>query len=505
MPERLIGIDAGGTMTKAALFDTQGVELACERRPNQMIFSGPGRTERDADGMWMAACDAIQALLESSGTKPGEIAGISCTGYGSGLYVVDRAGNPLRPGIVSTDSRAGALIGRWEQAGLARRNAPRVHQRLWAGQSITLMAWLAEHEPELVARAHSVTFCKDFLRGRLCGDHSTDPSDAGIAGLIDVTRRDYAEEAFEELGLGAWIGKVPPIAPGEAVAGKVTEEAARLTGLLAGTPVVRGYVDVTASSIASGVVSPEQMSIVAGTFSIDQTLHTSPRTSRLPVLQAPYPVEGYYLASEASPTSASNLEWFCKTLLPGAAQRAAAEGRSLYDLVNAAVAEALDRPNDILFFSYLFGWPADVPAGLIGLKAGHDFGDVMRGIYEGIVFAHRLDIDALLEGPDAARPTSIRLAGGASRSDVWAQIFADALGLPVEITDGSELGAQGVALCSAVALGLQPDIQSAVKSMVRVARRFEPRPERTAALDAKYRRYRQVAAALRAGWDGEEA
>ncbi len=500
MAERLIGIDAGGTMTKAAIFDSDGRELACERRPNQMLFPSSGHTERDPDHMWRAACEAISVALETSGTQPGDVAAISISGYGAGLYVVDGEGEPVRPGIVSTDTRASSLVADWHRDGRAQRNGILVQQRLWPGQPSALLAWLCQNEPEVLSRAHSITFCKDFLRRRLCGDHSTDESDAGIAGLIDVTRAAYAEDLFRDLEIAVWLDKLPPIAPATEVAGGLLESAARLTGLKAGTPVVRGLVDVTASALASGILEESQLVAVAGTFSINQTLHGTPRLSTLPFLQSAYPVDGFYLATEGGATSASNLEWFCKRVLGAEAGRAAAAGQSIYEVCNALVEDSLDRPNDVLFFPFLFGGPGGAPAGLLGVTVGHDLADVVRAIYEGIAFAHKADIDALTSGPDAASPVVARLAGGASRSPVWAQIFADVLELPVETTESSELGALGVAMTAAVAVGLQSDLKSAVAAMVRRQERFEPRAERSAAYALKYRRYSETAEALGALW-----
>ncbi len=500
MAERLIGVDAGGTMTKAAVFDAEGRELACERRPNQMLFPAPGHTERDPDHMWRAACEAIAVALDSSATSPGDVAALSVSGYGAGLYVVDGAGDPVRPGIVSTDTRASALIAEWDSNGRSRRNGELVQQRLWSGQPPALLAWLCANEPEVVSRAHSITFCKDFLRRRLCGDHSTDESDAGIAGLIDVTRAAYAEDLFRDLGIDAWLDKLPPIAPATEVVGGLLPDAARLTGLKAGTPVVRGLVDVSASALASGIVDESQLVAVAGTFSINQTLHRAPRMSRLPFLQSAYPLDGFYLATEGGATSASNLEWFCKQILGAEAEKAAARGQSIYEVCNALVASGLDRPNDILFFPFLFGGPGGAPAGLLGLTVGHDLSDVLRAVYEGIAFAHKADIDALTTGPDAASPQVVRLAGGASRSPVWAQIFADVLALPVETTESSELGALGVAMTAAVAVGLVPDLEAAVARMVRRRSRFEPRPERVEAYARKYRRYAETVEVLGGQW-----
>ncbi|MGB8811990.1 MAG: FGGY-family carbohydrate kinase [Paracoccaceae bacterium] len=500
MKDCLIGIDAGGTMTKAALFSLDGRELACARRKNVMLFPAPGCTERDANRMWAAACEAVQEVLMVSGKSAADVAAVSVAGYGSGLYLLDRNGDPIRPGIVSTDSRAAALVAEWQAAGLTDSVEPMIQQRVWPGQSLVLLGWLLRHEPDVLSRTHTISFCKDYLRGKLCGDQSTDPTDAGIAGLIDVNTATYATEAFHLLGLQDWLPKLPPIRPSAEVVGGVSAQAARLTGLLQGTPVVRGAVDVSSAAIASGVKSPDTMSVVAGTFSINSTLHTTPRTSVMPFIQSPYPLGGF-IATEGAATSASNLEWFVKTLLghPLVPQTPSASS-DLYDMVNAAVTRRVGQPRDALFFPYLFGGPSGAPAGLMGMTADYSFDDIMLAIFEGIGFAHKVDIDRLLSGPDAAKPRLIRLAGGASRSPVWSDIFADVLNCPIEVPEGSELGALGVSILAAKAIGAYDSLDAAQTAMTRIARRHDPDPARAAPHLAKYPRYRNISAALSTVW-----
>lgn len=495
----VIGIDAGGTMTKAALFDLAGQELACARRKNVMRFPHPGWTERDPDAMWTAASEAVREVLALSGRAPGDVAAVSVAGYGSGLYLLDRDGNPVRPGIVSTDSRAASLVAEWEAAGLVDQVEPLIQQRVWPGQSLVLLAWLQRHEPEVLDRTYRVSFCKDFLRARLCGDMSTDPTDAGIAGLIDVTRGAYALDALRLLGLDRWIDRLPEIGPSDQVVGHVSARAATQTGLLEGTPVVRGAVDVTAAAMASGVTQPSQMSVVAGTFSINSTLHASPRRSVQPFLQSPFPLGGY-LATEGAATSASNLEWVVKTVLAQGGALPVDQQGTLYDVVNEAVLRKVGKPRDALFFPFLFGGPSGAPAGLLGLTADYGFDDVMLAVFEGIVFAHKIDIDRLLSGPDAATPAVIRLAGGASRSAVWSGMFADILGIPVEVPASSELGALGVAICAAAGIGAHPSLSAAISEMSRVGRRHDPIEARGAAHRTKFPRYVAVTKALASAW-----
>ncbi|MGO4853288.1 FGGY-family carbohydrate kinase [Phaeovulum sp. W22_SRMD_FR3] len=499
MKNCVLGIDAGGTMTKAALFDYSGRELACARRKNVMAFPHSGWTERDPEGMWQATAEAIREVLTLADIEPQDIAAVSVAGYGSGLYIVDDAANPVRPGIVSTDSRAAALIAEWTEAGLAAQVEPMIQQRLWSGQSLALLGWLQRHEPEVIRPGHHVLFCKDFLRAKLCGDFSTDPSDAGIAGLIDVTRSAYAEEALHLLGLEAWLPMLPPIGAACDIVGGISAEAARLTGLAEGTPVVRGVVDVTAAALSSGLTRPEEMSVVAGTFSINSTLHATPRQSLAPFLQTPYPLGGY-LATEGAATSASNLEWMVKTLLTHGGALPPEQAVGIYDVINTAVSRKLGQPREALFFPFLFGGPNGAPAGLLGMTAEYSFDDIMLAVFEGIVFAHKVDVDRLLSGNDAARPQVIRLAGGASRSELWSEMFADILGLPVEVPDGSELGALGVAICAATAVGAHPSLKDAVTAMTRIGRRHKGDALRAKPYLAKYPRYLGLSEALAAAW-----
>lgn len=498
MRERLVGIDAGGTMTKAALFTLDGREVACERRPNKMIFASPGWTERDPEVMWQAACGAIRQLLETTGTAPQDVAGVAVSGYGAGAYFVDAEMRSVRPGVVSTDTRTLPLVQYHQDAGRKDRLENLIASRLFATHSLMLLAWFDQHQPELRERTHKVLFCKDFIRMRLCGDVSTDPTDGGIAGLFDLRRNAYSQEAIEMAGISGWLGKLPEVGPSAAVAGAVTEDAARATGLRAGTPVVRGVVDVTGSSLASGVTNPKHLSVVAGTFSINSAIHEEPLRDPPPFIQSSYPIGDRYIATEGAATSASNVEWIFSTLLEAEGARARANGSTIYDVANGLIADAMERGNDIVFMPFIFGGPSGAPAGFVGLEARHTLGDLLLAAFEGVVFAHRLDIERLISAGSGTRPEVARLAGGASRSTLWSQMFADVLGMPVEVADGSEFGAKGGAICAAAALGIYPSLETAVEKMVRVSRSYTPRPAQTEAYERKLANYRSTIAALTA-------
>ena len=117
----LMGIDNGGTFSKAALFDENGKQISVSSVPTVTITPKPGYTERDMGELWQVNAQAVRQAIEESGINPGDIAGVSYSGHGKGLYLVGKDGNPAYNGIISTDARAWAYEKRWKEDGTAKK------------------------------------------------------------------------------------------------------------------------------------------------------------------------------------------------------------------------------------------------------------------------------------------------------------------------------------------------------------------------------------------------
>ena len=499
MKQYILGIDAGGTFVKAGLFDAGGRELAAAKERSPHLDGRGGRREQDPDALWHAVCSSTRELLRASGTHPCDVLAVSVTGYGSGLWFVDENAGAVGNGILSTDGRVELDPASAPDHEIAVQIERLVSQRMWSGQTAALLRWFDEHEPTMRSRVHRVLACKDYIRARLCGDMSTDYTDAGLTGLCDIERNSWSEDALGLLGIAQWRDTLPTIGPGAETVGGITAAAAELTGLSEGTPVIRGVVDVAACALASRVLDERHMSVVAGTFGIDQTLHPQPRTSTVPLLQCRYVTGEAYLASEGGITSASNLEWCCRHLFRAEATN---DGGDIYQMCNDAVLRAYgrERLSGMMFFPYVFGGPSGAPAGVLGAVAEDEFDDTALAVYEGITFAHKADIDKLLSGDDAARPSVVRMSGGASHSPVWPQMFADVLGLRVDVAERGEIGVRGAAITAAVALGIFPDFDSAAAAFTPSMRSYEPDPHKVTVMNGRYSRHHALTAALAAVW-----
>ena len=141
---------------------------------------------------------------------------------------------------------------------------------------------------------------------------------------------------------------------------------------------------------------------------------------------------------------------------------------------------------------------------LVGLSLNHSRRHLARSVYEGIAFCHRMHLERLLRSR-VTPPACIRLAGGAARSVVWAQMFADVMKLPVEPVEANETGALGCAIAAAVATGEYPDLFTAVEGMTSVSRRFEPDPGRIGIYDRKYALYCKTIECLDGLWTEMQA
>ena len=498
MAKYLVGIDNGGTVSKAAVFAADGRELAVAGRKVAILQPRAGWSERDMDELWRDTAAAVREALAKSGVDPRDVACVSCTGHGNGLYLIDAAGRPVRNGIYSSDGRAADIVADWKARGVDAAALPKTAQCVWPAQPNALLAWLRAHEPEALARAAAVLMAKDFTRFRLTGRVCMEITDMSGTSLMNVVTGAYDDSVLEAFGIAEMKRLLPPLVRSAEVCGAVTAEAAALTGLAAGTPVAGGMFDIDACGLASGCMDERQFVIVTGTWGNNQYIAREPLVDKNLFMTSCYSIPGWYLMLEGSPTGAGNLEWFAAAFLEEKKELLKqAGGGAVLAWADAEVAALAPEPDAPLFLPFLCGENVGYPAKacFLGLDSRHQRTDVMRAVYEGCAFSHNMHLQRLYAF--RPRPEVIRLTGGAARSAVWMQMFADIFQVPVEIPDGSELGALGAAVAGAVACGLYASYEAAIPAMTRVSRRYEPDPVRGKVYAERYGRYCAAIAALK--------
>jgi len=197
----LLGIDNGGTVTKAAIYDLEGRELAVSGIKTKLLMPFPGFTERDTEELWKANIEVIKDVIAKSGVDTHNIAGVAVTGHGNGMYLVDESGKPVYNGIISTDTRAAAIVSKWYNDKTSERVRKKTLQAIYPGQPPALLAWFKQNNPEILEKTKWILLCKDFIRACLTGEIYTDYTDISVANLIDTASGVYDIELLKEFGL----------------------------------------------------------------------------------------------------------------------------------------------------------------------------------------------------------------------------------------------------------------------------------------------------------------
>ncbi len=496
--EYLLGIDAGSTMIKAGIFDIYGAEVSvCAVRCENFSVK-PGYYERDVEYIWACTKQAITGVLKSANVH--SIEGISLTGHGNGAHLIDHDGNAVCPSIEGADMRASAYISRWMQDGTFDAIHPRNMQALWPALSLCVMAWLRDNAPDIMERTAWFLSVKDYIRYRLTGEVFLDYSDATGSGLINTRERRVDRDMLEIAGLGSVADKLPPLRHATQSGGSVSAQAAAETGLVQGTPVAMGCYDIDSAGLAVGMVDESVLNVIVGSWANNQVLSKKPVVNKEFFSTTVYGVEGYYLMLEGSPTSASNMEWFVERFLQLECEQAKQSGRSVYEICNDAVRCTLPEESRVLFLPFLYGcnYHTRGKATLIGMEGWHKREHVIRAIFEGICFSHKWHIQKMRQ--QLKLPQIVRMAGGASKSAEWKQMFADVLNMTIETTGATEIGALGAAMCAAVCVGIYDNLATAAQHMVKVEAAIQPNAAAVAVYEEKYQQYLKALSILEPLW-----
>lgn len=490
----LLGVDAGLTNVKAAVFGAGGREQAVAVRPTPNERPGPGRVERDLSTFWSVTCETIREVVESPDVDPEHIEGVGISGHGHGLYALDEHGEPVRDGITSLDSRAAEVVQSWREEGISDAMREITGYEPFVADPLSILGWIRKEEPDVYASIDQLLFCKDYLKYRLTDVVCTDEMEASV--FYDIEREAYSENLFEMLSLEEHFDNLPPIVPSWEACGEVTPDAAVETGLKPGTPVASGLHDVGAVALGSGAFRPGQGVLIVGTWG--QSIYVSDELltgSDVGGLSRRF-LRNSWLQYRGTRSAAAAVDWFsqecCRDWLASAPSEP-----EFYNRLNDQIENVPVGSNGLLFLPNLQG-STDNPnerGGFIGLTIEHGRSDMLRSIYEGVALSISDRLSELTAGKEL---DDVRLGGGGAKSSVWSQMFADILGEQVVVPMGEEAGSRGVAICAGIATGLYDDQEAAVEQTVGVERRHDPVLART-------NEYRKVHDAFRMAADGTAA
>jgi len=488
MEPLLLGIDAGTSSVKAVLLDLRGNLCAVCSAEYPLHHVRPAWVEQNPEDWWQATCKAIREALSKVPNGPERVLGLAVSSQAPTLLALDGNGQPLRPAMIWMDRRAEA-----EAVRLAELlGAGEIHRitgnRPDAFYVAARLLWLHDHEPEVLKRTWKFAQVNGYINYRLTGRLTVDTSHSVLMQMRNYATGEWSEALCAACGVDP--EQFPEILEAHRVQGVVTAQAAAASGLRAGTPVMAGTVDSPTAALEAGVSEPGIAVEMTGTSTV--VIIPNDRGLTEPALIAmPHALPGIHLLLGAMTSSGGSLRWFRDQLGESETQAAREQGGDAFDLLTRQAAQAGQGSDGVIFLPYMMGersplWHTNARGVFFGLSLATGKGAMVRSILEGAAFALRHNVEVATRA--GAEVREMRSVGGCSRSDLWNQIKADVLGMPVLLPHTSVGSPYGAAILAGIGVGVFPDVRQALSEMVRLDRRFEPDPAR----HEKYTRIYQV-------------
>lgn len=481
----LLGVDIGTSSAKVVITDLDGGLLSHASCEYSVQHAHPGWSEIAPDAWLTGVRVAARAAQRASSGV--DVQAIGLSGQMHGVVPTTAAGAPVANAMVWSDSRAVAQLVRYHQLPAVIRR--RLANPITPGMAGPMLAWLCVHAPETYRQMRWALQPKDWVRAQLTGEFWSEPSDASGTLLYDFSSDSWDADVVEALNLDPDI--LPEILPGSAeYAGLLDPSGAELLGLTAGIPVAAGAADTAAAALGSGLVAEGTVQLTIGSGAQIVTPIASPAYQCM----TESPITHLYRAAtrhrwyamSAVISAGLSLTWVCDVL--------GASWRDLY-----ATADLLPAPSDPFFLPHLNGertpyLDADMRGAWTGLSPRHDRSRLLRAALEGVAFAIRDGVEALLDGTDVRQ---FRVAGGGSTNPAWRQLLADVLGRTLWAADVPVASGRGAALLGGQAAGLVSEGDSTGRSERTLQLAASPRDGHHQLVEDRYAQYGRLTRALR--------
>jgi xylulokinase len=481
-----VAFDVGTTGTKAALIDARGNVLRSATREYPTHSADGGIVEQEAGDWWRAACDAAREIDASNADA------IAITGQMQNAILIDRDGESVRPVILYSDSRARAEADEVSAILGAQRLTHLTGNEQGAGGLLAKLRWLAAHERANLLRAHHLLLgAADVIAYRLTGNAASDTTTASTTGLMELASCGWlilqrGIKISDNLAAATGVNLapiLPRLVAGGAQVGEVGQSASEALGVRAGIPVHLGPGDAGAATLGAGsgvVGKPYAYVGTSGWVAYTSAERGDPATG---VFTLAHPQREHYICVAPLLTAAGNFEWL----------KGIIGAESYAGMIDAAVTAPMTK---LLYLPYLNGErsPFSDPlarGAFIGLSSGHTAVDMTRAVLEGVAFAYRHALDALIAAP----VSRLLLTGGGAQSPGWNQMLADVTGVEVAVArDAANVGVRGAVLAAQVARGERADY--ALPEFA-ISASYEPDDGRADAYGEKYAWFRAAYRALK--------
>lgn len=488
-----MGIDEGTTGCKACLFSESGDLIASASREYPSYYPHPGWVEQDIEEIKDCVFAACKEAIEISRVDPKDIVGVSHSNQGITMVLMDENEKPVRDKTIGWQDLRYVDILPEMQKSIDSDEYWKLSGMMFGTYNISVLNWLQKNEPEAWARVKRCCSHQDYFLRQYGADGFY--IDEGSANFLSMARMEDSEWDKRLMSVyNVNESMLPTIVhePGKVV-GFVTEDVSRKTGLPAGCKVCLGGLDTNCCTIGAGAKDPGTQVLIMGTAGVSILVTdrmTLDPNKRITVRSNPgFGNWQFYIMTN---TGASSFRWFRDEMCSMEVATGKLMGVDPYGIITATAARSRPGANGVTALTCFQGSHTRVKnekarGTLFGINLGTTKADIAEAILEGICFEMKdiLKMNEELSG----EIKRIRLCGGVSKSPMWCQMFADVLQRPVEITEVSELGSLGAAMCAGIGAGLFENCVDAVSKCVRISKTYTPNEKASKEYSEAFKRW----------------
>ncbi len=460
----LLGIDIGTSACKIAVFDLFGNVIEQSSKPYKVYYPNPGWAEQDPDEWWAAICAGIKEILGSGKLSARDITAIGVDGQSWSAIPVDKEGHVLDRTPIWMDTRSREICDRVKRFVGEDKIFDISGNDFLPSYTTPKMLWFKENRPEVFKRTDKFLQSNSYIVYKLTGIMSQDLSQGYGIHFFDMKNLTYVEELAEDFGLDASF--VPPLYRCDETVGEVTAEAASLTGLAAGTPVVAGGLDAACGTLGAGVYEVGQTQEQGGQAG-GMSICTDHALAHKKLILSCHVVPDRWLLQGGTVGGGGALKWFKQEF---------GQGLSFDELTEEAEIVA-PGSDGVVFLPYMSGerspiWDPDAKGVFYGLSYDKTRGHMIRALLEGVAYA--LQHNLLTAKETGVTVDVLNAMGGSANSVLWTQIKADVTGRTIQVPASDTATTLGAAILAGVGCGLYSGYKQAVEQTIAITRVQEP-------------------------------
>ena len=482
MAEYILGIDIGTSACKIAVFDKSGEIIATETGAYKVYYPKEGFVEQKPFEWWTVICDTVKSVITRGNINPGDIKAVGIDGQSWSAIMLDKNGEIIFDNPIWMDTRSAEICEELKRSIGEKAIFDVCGNPVAPTYTSPKLIWFKRNYPEIYNKTHKVLQSNSYIVYKLTGQISQDLSQCYGFHFFDMRKRQWNIELAKEMGID--INLLPDISNCHDIVGEVTGEAANLTGLLEGTPVVAGGLDAACGTLGAGVIDDGQTQEQGGQ-SGGMSICLEKYKSHEKLIMCSHVVPDRWLLQGGTVGGGGSFKWLKE---------------NFFKDINFAEMDTLAAStpcgaDGLVFLPYMAGerspiWDAKAKGVFYGIDYSKNRGHFIRAVMEGVAYS-------LLHNTKTAEEADSFInimysTGGSANSDVWTQIKSDVTNMPIGVPSSDTSTTLGAALLAGVAVGIYSDFHDAVKNSVSIKKTYNPNAENHEIYKKGYKIYLEI-------------